>query len=155
MYDPWFVWALVGVSCIGLEMLLPGFVIFFFGMGALATALCSLMPPVAGALWLQIILFVFFSILSLVLLRRRFTRIFEGTVFNPSRVSGEEEGTGEMAEVVELIGPAREGRIRFRGTTWKARCATGEFAPGEFAPGSMVKIVERDGMTYVVKGGNE
>ena len=150
MYDPWFVWAVIGVACVGLEMLLPGFVIFFFGMGALATALCCLMSPVAGALWLQIVLFVAFSILSLVLLRKRFTRIFEGTVFNPSKASGEDEGTGETAEVVEAIGAAKDGRIRFRGTTWKAKSDEGDFPAG-----SMVRIVERDGMTYIVKGGNK
>lgn len=149
MYDPWFVWAVVGVSCIGLEMLLPGFVIFFFGMGAIVTALCSLLDPVANALWLQIVLFVVFSIMSLVFLRKRFTRIFEGTVFNPSKASGEEEGTGESAEVVEEIKAGRDGRIRFRGTTWKARSDGGDFPAG-----SMVRIVSRDGMTYIITGGN-
>ena len=50
MIGSWFIWALIGVGCIGLEMLIPGFVIFFFGLGALATALCTLIPFVGAAL---------------------------------------------------------------------------------------------------------
>ena len=78
MYQPWLIWAIVGVVCIGLEMLLPGFVIFFFGLGALATALFSLIPLVTALVWLQILLFVIFSVVSLIVLRRRFAKIFAG-----------------------------------------------------------------------------
>lgn len=146
MYEPWFVWALIGVGCIGLEILLPGFVIFFFGLGGIATALCSLIPFVTAALWLQILLFVVFSILSLVFLRRRFSRVFAGTLFDSRKGDPEEEGVGETAEVIETISPVREGRIRFHGTSWKAR-SRGE----ELARGSMAKVLAREGMTYIVE----
>jgi len=146
MFEPWFVWALVGVGCIGLEMVLPGFVIFFFGLGGAATALFSLIPFVSSALWLQILLFVAFSILSLVFLRRKFSRVFAGTVFDSRKGDPEEEGIGETAEVLETVGALREGRVRFRGTSWKARTREGELAPG-----SMAKILAREGMTYIVE----
>jgi len=158
MYQPWFVWSLIGLACIGLEMLMPGFVIFFFGIGGLATALFSLIPFVSGMLWLQVLLFVVFSTLSLVFLRKRFSRIFGGTIFDSHKGNPEEAGIGKTAEVIETVGVVTEGRIRFQGTSWKAHCREGEIAPGK-----TVRIVSREGMTYLVepaengagiKGGN-
>lgn len=146
MYEPWFVWAVTGFVCIGLEMLLPGFVIFFFGIGGLLTALCSLIPFIADMVWLQILLFVAFSIGSLVFLRRKFTRVFAGTIFNSNRGNPEDDGVGKIADVLETVGTIAEGRIRFQGTSWKARTREGECAPG-----SKVRIVTREGLTYIVE----
>jgi membrane protein implicated in regulation of membrane protease activity len=146
MYEPWFVWAVIGIACIGLEMIMPGFVIFFFGLGALATALCTLVPFLAGIVWLQVFVFVAFSTLSLVFLRRRFTRIFAGSVFDSKKGNPEEEGIGGIAEVTETAGSVKEGRIRFMGTTWKARTRAGEIPAGANA-----RILERDGMTYIIE----
>lgn len=145
MYQPWLVWAIVGVLCIGLEMLMPGFVIFFFGIGALLTALFSLLPFITGLIWLQVLIFVFMSVLSLIVLRRRFTRIFAGTVFDSRHADPEETGAGETAEVIETVNPHADGRIRFRGTTWPARTRSGTIAAGARAI-----VIERDGMTYII-----
>ncbi len=145
MYQPWLVWAIVGVVCIGLEMLLPGFVIFFFGLGALATALCSLIPLVTDLVWLQVLLFVIFSVVSLIVLRRRFAKIFAGTVFDSRHPDPEETGAGETAEVIESASSHTDGRIRFRGTTWPARTRSGTIPAG-----SRALVIERDGMTYVI-----
>jgi len=150
MYEPWFIWAVIGIACIGLEMLMPGFVIFFFGLGALLTALCSLIPGVESALWLQILIFVVFSISSIVFLRRHFARIFAGSVFDSSRETEEKADAGEIAEVTEPIGPDAAGRIRFRGTTWKA-LSTGGVIPA----GTRVRIVTRKGMEYIVEPSSE
>lgn len=147
MYEPWFYWAVAGIACIGLEMLLPGFVIFFFGAGALATALCTLVPFIGDALWLQIVLFIAFSIVSLIFFRKKFAKIFAGTVFDSRKGStAPEDGVGEIVEVSESIEPPADGRIRFRGTTWKARCETGRIKSGEH-----VRIVSRENMTYIVE----
>lgn len=147
MYDPWFYWALAGIACIGMEMLMPGFVIFFFGMGALATALCTLIPFVGGALWFQIVLFVAFSIVSLVFLRKKFAKVFAGTVFDSRKGSAtQEDGVGEIVDMTESIEPPADGRIRFRGTTWKARSVSGAISAGEH-----VRIVSRENVTYIVE----
>lgn len=146
MQNGWITWAVIGIACIGLEMLMPGFVIFFFGLGALATAVLTLIPPVGSQVWLQILLFSALSVLSLVFLRRRFTRIFEGTLFIPGKSASAEDGAGETCEVVETISAVKEGRIRFRGTTWNARSSDAEIVAG-----SRARVVARDGMTYTVE----
>ena len=145
MFEPWFFWALIGVVCIGLEILMPGFVIFFFGMGGLATALFCLIPFIADILWLQIVFFIVLSILSLVFLRKRFTKIFAGTVFDSRKGNSEEDGVGSLVDVVETVGSVNEGRIRFRGTTWKAR-----IRDGEIASGARARIIKREGMVYII-----
>jgi membrane protein implicated in regulation of membrane protease activity len=127
-------------------MLLPGFVIFFFGVGGLLTAVSCLVPFVSAQVWLQVLLFVAFSGGSLVFLRQKFTRIFAGTIFDSNRGNVDSDGVGEIADVLETAGTVTEGRIRFRGTTWKAHTRSGECATG-----SRVRIVAREGMTYIVE----
>ena len=146
MYEPWFIWALTGIACIGLEMLLPGFVIFFFGLGALAAGFCSLIPFVSDQVWLQILLFIGFSTFFLLFLRKRFSRIFGGTIFDSKKGNPEEEGIGKIAEVLETVGETAEGRIRFKGTSWKAITRKGEIKTGESA-----RIVAREGMLYTIE----
>lgn len=146
MYEPWFVWAVIGIACIGMEMLMPGFVIFFFGMGALGTAVLSLIPGVGSVVWLQILFFVVLSLVSLLSLRKHFARIFAGSVFDSSKVSSEESGAGEIAEITEAVGHHREGRIRFRGTTWRAKTSGADISVGSHA-----RIVSREGMVYVIE----
>ncbi len=146
MYEPWFVWAVIGIACIGMEMLMPGFVIFFFGLGALVTAACSLIPGVNSLIWLQVLIFVIFSIVSIVFLRRHFARIFAGSVFDSTRESIDDSDTGEIAEVTESIGFSGSGRIRYRGTTWNARSEGAEIPAGK-----QVRIVSRKGMVYMVE----
>jgi inner membrane protein len=146
MNAPWFYWAISGVALIGLEMVVPGFVIFFFGVGALLTALSSLIPPIGQTIWIQISLFIVFSILSLVFLRRNYSIIFAGTVFDSRKPEREEAGNGKIAKVTETASVLNEGRIRFQGTTWKAIAKSGECKSGTLA-----RIVSRDGITYVIE----
>lgn len=146
MNEPWFLWALAGIVCIGLEMLLPGFVIFFFGLGGLLTALCCLIPFIADTVWIQIILFMAFSVVSLVVFRKKFSKIFAGTVFDSKHADDEAAGIGDTAEVLETAGSVVEGRIKFQGTSWKAHTREGECAAGTIA-----RIVALEGMTYIIE----
>lgn len=146
MFEPWFVWALIGICCIGLEMLMPGFVIFFFGLGGLLTAVLSLIPFIAGLVWLQVLFFIIFTIFSLVVLRKKFSKIFEGTVFKSKSGTYEDDGIGQFADVIEPISSIQEGRIRFRGTTWKALSNGVEIPVGQ-----RVRIINRENVSYIVE----
>ena len=140
--DPAFVWDLIGVVLIASEMLIPGFVIFFLGAGALLTAgLTALIPGLAANFALQGVIWAGTSILSLAFLRRRFARIFRGEVH-----SGEQdEGVGRTATVTETISPDTPGRIRYRGTTWRAVSYTETFQPGD-----TVQILKEENLTMIV-----
>ncbi len=142
--DPWSLWLLVGVLCIGAELIIPGLVIIFFGFGAILTALISLIPFVATTLWLQILIFVICSVLSLIILRRKFKPIFKGSVFMPEK--SDAVPASAYAEVIEALSDKKEGRIKYNGTTWNAASTSGDIEVGE-----RVKVLKKEGLTYIVE----
>lgn len=119
--DPALYWLIIGVMLLFLELALPGFVIFFFGLGALLTALVAWLTPISIA-W-QLGLFISFSLLSVLTLRNFIQQQF----FKPP---GEEEGLeeedivqavpGDKGVVTTTIDPPAEGRIKYSGTFWRA-----------------------------------
>lgn len=140
--NPSFIWGLAGFILLASEMFVPGFVIFFFGSGALLTAIAAaILPPVGASFGLQGLIWGASTVFSLVFLRRRFSRIFHGTVLNPSRI----EDLGKSAVVSERISPEKPGRVRYQGTTWKAVSYTETFEEGE-----KVSIIQEEGLTLVV-----
>lgn len=140
--DPAFVWGVAGLVLLVSELLIPGFVIFFFGVGALITSVASLLlPPVAGSIALQGLVWALGSILSLRFLRRRFARVFRGESLSP----GSEEDIGRTVVVTERITPESPGRVRFQGTSWKAVSYTETFEPGDEA-----QIVQEENLTLIV-----
>lgn len=140
--QPSFVWALTGLLMIGSEMFMPGFVIFFFGMGAISTAfLSAIIIPVGGSLALQVLIFALSSIFSLVFLRKRFAKVFRGSLLNPEKP----QFIDQEGEVLEAITADKPGRVKFNGTSWKAVSYKETFEPGD-----PVEILEQDGLTLVV-----
>ncbi len=110
-------WLIMGVICFVLEMMLPGFVLFFFGIGSWITALSCWLFHVG--LNTQLSIFIVSSLLTLFLLRRFIQKRFRGDE------SMEDEGVsvaiGEKAVVLEDIIPPQEGKISYAGTQWRAR----------------------------------
>ena len=76
-------WFLIGLGLFLLELVIPGFFIFFFGLGAWVTALvCLIGEP---GINLQIIIFAITSVLSLIGLRRIIQKKFFYSKGNDSR----------------------------------------------------------------------
>ena len=142
--EMWSVWLIMGAVCIGLELFIPGFVIIFFGFGCILTSVCCVIPLIQNVIWFQIILFLFFSIISLVFLRKRFTFVFKGSIFYPDRKN--DVYSSDFADVLEDVSDIKEGRIKFNGTTWNARTISGNIETGK-----RVKVLRREGITYIVE----
>ena len=141
-WSPPFLWAVLGLILIGAEMVVSGFVIFFFGVGALTTALLSaLLPGLSGNYILQGVVWIVSSILSFGFFRKKFTKIFRGTVLDRDT----DKDVGQSAVVIEAIGPDKPGRVRYQGTSWKAVSYTENFDPGE-----KVDIIKEDNLTFIV-----
>jgi len=139
-----YLWAILGLLFIVLEFLIPGFVIFFFGAGAVLTSiLTAIIPFLQGKFLLQIAIWLASSVISLFALRRYFPKSFRGTVLNPDKDTTD---SGAMATVAEKITPKKPGRIKYQGTTWNAECYEGEFSEGE-----TVEILQKKNLTYIVK----
>lgn len=117
---PALLWFLFGISCFVLELLLPGLLLFFFGIGAWCAALVVLLVPMP--LSMQILIFLSTSIVTLVLLRAKFQKMFKGTVLEID-VGDDFVPAGAIAEVVEDIVPPAAGKVKYGGTFWQAVCA--------------------------------
>jgi membrane protein implicated in regulation of membrane protease activity len=138
-----FIWALLGILLTAGEVLAPGFVIFFFGIGALLNAaLTALVPFIRSNIPLQILLWLASSVASLGALRKYFAKAFKGKL-----ISGldDTEVIGMQAVVVEEISPDRPGRIRFQGTTWTAQSFDERLPVGK-----TVEILRKEGLTFTV-----
>ncbi len=137
------IWVLLGLLLVGAEFLIPGFVIFFFGAGALVTgALTALIPGLKSSLVLQILLWLATSAAALFSLRKYFAKAFKGKLL---KKDGEDEFVGRQAVVYETIRPDRPGRVRFQGTTWTAVSYSESFEPEE-----TVEILSKENLTLVV-----
>ena len=140
--SPVLLWFVAGLVFFFVELILPGFIVFFFGLGAWVTALLSFFLPIPPLPQLGI--FLFASLLSLFALRRYLSPVFIGQS-KKEHDSMESEGIGATVEVVSEIDPPGEGRIRYSGSYWRA-AAEEHVAVGEF-----VEIIDRQNMLMLVK----
>lgn len=142
---PELVWFIIGLVLFLLELVLPGFVIFFFGVGAWITAfLCLVANP---GINLQAIVFGATSILSLLLLRKMIQRRF---FYSKEELSKEveDEFTGKEAVATFTFKPGQTGKVEFKGTSWKAES---EFPVRE---GERVIIKEKQDFKLIVEPKN-
>jgi inner membrane protein len=145
---PSLLWFLTGVVLFILEMIVPGFILFFFGVGAWITALLSWLLPIG--INSQILIFTVSSVVALLALRRLVRNSFIGD----SRNVNEEDSLAEKGAHVEIlqdIVPPAEGKVKYSGTTWKA------ISDSPILKGSLAEIVEQQGLVIKVKPvtGNE
>ena len=141
------VWLSLGVALIVLEPFVPGLVVIFLGFGALLTSgvvFFDLIPGLTG----QMFFWLISSGIMIGLLREQVRKIFPS--LEKTEGSDESEYLDREVEVVALAdGKSDRGRVRFMGTTWKARCQE----PSEQIPaGSFAKIAGRDNLTLIVYG---
>jgi membrane protein implicated in regulation of membrane protease activity len=137
-------WLIIGVILLFLELVLPGFVLFFFGMGALVTSLVAYFFE--SSLSWQLALFIIASLASLFSLRNVIQRKF--LKFSPE--DGEDEDVvlvnpGERGVVVDEIIPPAEGRIKYSGTFWRAT------ADEKVDKGEIISIVSQKGLVIQVE----
>lgn len=141
---PELIWFLLGFVMLLLEFVMPGLIIFFFGIGALMVALICLVADIT--LNLQLTIFLLSSLVLLLSLRKWVKNIFVGQV-SPRESVDEllKEFVGQKAMVTAEITPDAEGKVEFRGTSWNAEAS--EVIPA----GSSVRIVGKNNITLKVE----
>lgn len=139
------VWTVIGIVLVFMEFFIPGLVIAFFGFGALITALTTWIG-LTTSLAAQLLVFIIFSILMLVLLRKYLKRTFLGdSTSQVDRINFSVE-VGKIVPVIEFIQPGEVGgKVRYQGTNWSAK-ATEAIPPGE-----SVKIIGCENITLIVE----
>lgn len=144
MFNAAFWWAIAGLALMISELVVPGLVLFFFGIGALVTALLAWLLPLS--LNAQIAIFIVSSLVSLFALRRFLKPIFTG---RSTGTSNNEENAGSLvgqnATVTQTIEPKKTGRVLLNGTKWKAT------ADETISEGTEVEVIKQDNLTLHVK----
>ncbi|MBK8550460.1 MAG: NfeD family protein [Ignavibacteria bacterium] len=112
------IWFIIGIFFLLSEIIMPGFIIFFFGIGGLVTASLVYLFNINSIL-VQLVIFIGSSVFSLIFLRNMFTKLFKGNVSGTHGLG--EEFIGKRAIVINEIKPnSLSGKIEFNGTNWEA-----------------------------------
>jgi len=139
----WF-WTVLGFVLILSELILPGAIVVFLGLAALIVAICLYLGLISG--WVSALTLWFISSLVLIIaLRHLFQKFIQGDV-ETQNADEDLDAFGALAVVTEKIDPDADGRIDFRGSSWKAKCFEDTLLPG-----TKVKIISRDDITWIVE----
>ena len=135
------VWFCIGFAFFLLEFLLPGFILFFFGIGAWIVAIVSLFIDIP--INTQIIVFISASLLSVVLFRSWLKRKLGTMGVNSKQL--EDEFIGKIGKAETPIVPGSNGKIDFKGTIWDAS------SDDVISAGEHVMITETRSILLIVK----
>lgn len=134
---------LVAVIALGvIEAITVGLVTVWFALGALAALVSSLF---GGPLWLQILLFIVVTAVSLVTTRPLVKKYFNK---DSHKATNADMVIGEKAAVVESINNLEgTGAVKCQGKEWSARSKDNEVIES----GEIVTVVEIQGVKLIVK----
>ena len=140
----WWLWLVLGLIFVGLEVLTPGgFYALFFGIGALAVGSLAGFGW-SGPIWLQWLLFSAISLLSLLCFRPHLVRATRSKE-RPDPIDTLE---GETALLVDDLPPDAVGRAELRGTTWTVRNGDQRL----LVRGQRCRVSRVDGLTLWIHG---
>ncbi len=142
--SPALIWLIAGIVLILAEFFMPGFVIAFFGLGALVAAVTTSLGLTTGVV-LQTVVFLVVAVASLFLLRRYVKNVFGGK----TEGQGLDEFNVDIGRVVKVIedidANQGTGRVQYQGAPWKATAA--EPIPA----GQSVRITGKNNITLTVE----
>ncbi len=137
-------WIYAGAILMLLELVSPGFVIFFFGLSAATVGLCRFaLGDLFTTTW-QLAAFSAFSILYLIFLRRWMTNLFSGKS-ERAAVDFDNESVGRLGTITEEIKPPLTGRVMIGDAEWTAA------ADVPLAVGTNIKVVSQTNLTMKVE----
>lgn len=139
---PELIWFIIGLIFLVLELILPGFVVFFFGLGAWVTSLvCLIANPGTN---LQMVIFALTSVITLIAFRRMLKKkIFTTNDINSKSV--DDEFTGGKALALTSFSKGSNGKVEYKGTTWTAT------SEKEISAGDTVIIMSRENINLIVE----
>ena len=140
--QPMIAWFIIGLILLMIEFAVPGLIIGFFGVGAWVTSLvCAFVDLNLSG---QLLLFIVFSVLSILLLRKKLKEKF----FNESSDNEDvlaDEFVGKKSVALSDISAVSGGKITLKGTEWEARSDV------DIKKGENVEIIGRENLVLLVK----
>lgn len=118
---PAMIWLIVGILLIFSEFLVPGFIIIFFGFGALLAATVAALTD--ATFIVQGYVFVIASVLLLIIGKRFFKTTLSGKRELSQKDADDDGYVGAVVTVTQAIVPPHSGRVELHGTEWTAVAA--------------------------------
>ena len=141
----WIFWLVLGVALIIAEVFTLGFVLFWFGIGAIAAALVGML---GGGFLLQFFVFAIVSIALTALSRTIFSKYLSHRDEDTVKM-GVDSLPGQIGTVtIASQGALKEGAVKVYGSTWTAFPIDGETALTE---GEKVEVVSVKGSSIYVR----
>ena|SRR6185436_3901961 len=143
----WILWCVLGLALIVAEVFTTGFVLLWFGIGALAAAFAGLIG--IDSLAIQFAIFILVSGGLTAASRTIFVNYFSREKSGNSLRSGADALPGKIGTVVSSSrGAMNEGAVKVFGSTWTAYPAAGE-SPLE--AGERVRVESIEGASIYVR----
>ena len=141
----WIFWLVLGVGLIIAEVFTLGFVLFWFGIGAVAAALVGI---AGGGFLLQFLVFAIVSIGLTAMSRTIFAKYLSHSDEHTLKM-GVDSLPGQIGTVTTASkGALREGAVKVYGSTWTAFPIDGET---ELIEGEKVEVVSVRGSSIYVR----
>ncbi|HVF31004.1 MAG TPA: NfeD family protein [Pyrinomonadaceae bacterium] len=141
----WILWLVLGVGLIIAEVFTLGFVLLWFGIGAIAAALVGL---AGGGFLLQFLVFAIVSIALTAMSRTIFANYLSHRDEDTVKM-GVDSLPGQIGMVtVGSKGALNEGAVKVYGSTWTAFPVDGE---SELTEGEKVEVVSVKGSSIYVR----
>lgn len=142
-FELWHIWLIIALISFIMEIFIPSFVLFNFGIGAVVGSLAAGLN--LSIEW-QIVLFSTATLMSFFLIRpvmRKYAyKRSDGYTTNQDAM------IGRQAKVTEEIdNENNRGRVSLDGDIWQARSLNNEIIP----PGTTVEIVQLKSIVLIVK----
>ncbi len=136
------IWVILGVVLCAAEIFIPSFFIFWFGLGAFASAIASIWVNFV----IQLVIFITVSAVLLVFTRPIVLKLLLRHE-SPKKINIDEI-IGKKAIVVQPIKPLEDsGRVKINGEIWRAITIDGSSVEA----GEYVKILKVEGTLLKVK----
>lgn len=143
----WILWCILGAALIVAEVFTSGFVLLWFGIGALAAAFAGIIG--IDNLGIQFVIFAVVSIGLTAASRTIFLNYFSRENTGQSLRTGVDSLPGKIGTVVSSSrGAMREGAVKVFGSTWTAYPAEGETA---LEAGERVRVESIEGSSIYVR----
>lgn len=141
----WIFWLVLGVVLIIAEVFTLGFVLFWFGLGAVAAALVGFL---GGGVLLQFLVFAIVSVALTAMSRTIFTRYLPSQDEDSLKM-GVDSLPGQIGTVtIASKGALKESAVKVYGSTWTAFPIDGET---ELTEGEKVEVVSVKGSSIYVR----
>ena len=137
-------WLYLGTFLMLMELLTPGFVIFFFGLAAASVGLCRFVFGEAfGEAW-QLAAFSGFAVFYLLVLRRYVRRVFCG---DRSKTAGDlaDDFAGRVGKVTEAVRSPQPGRALVGDAEWTV------VSDRPIEAGAVVRVISRSNLTLKIE----